>query len=62
MCADKFDKEANTEVATVESGIKDDWQGLDIGPESIKQLSIVLENAKTICWNGPAVNRIQIEH
>eukprot|EP01080_Neovahlkampfia_damariscottae_P011400 gene11400-4567_t len=54
LCADKFDKDANTEVATVESGIKDDWQGLDIGPESIKQLSKVLENAKTICWNGPA--------
>ena len=30
-----------------------DKMGLDIGPKSIKLFSQILENAKTVVWNGP---------
>ncbi|MBW1643271.1 MAG: phosphoglycerate kinase [Deltaproteobacteria bacterium] len=29
------------------------WMGLDIGQKSIKRFGLILENAKTIVWNGP---------
>ncbi len=52
VIADDFSNEANTQ--TVKSGeIPDDWQGLDIGPESVKLFSDILKDSKTILWNGP---------
>ena len=33
--------------------IPDGWQGLDIGPRTIKLYSKVLKNARTAIWNGP---------
>jgi len=29
------------------------WMGLDIGQKSIERFGLILENAKTIVWNGP---------
>ncbi len=52
VCADDFSNEANTYIADVES-IKDGWMGLDVGDETIKQFKDVIENSKTILWNGP---------
>ncbi|MEM9885936.1 MAG: phosphoglycerate kinase [Bacteroidota bacterium] len=50
--ADDFSNDANTKiVATGE--IPDGWEGLDIGPESIKTFGEVLLASKTILWNGP---------
>ena len=38
----------------VDSGeIPDGWMGLDIGPKTISYFSSVIENSKTILWNGP---------
>ena len=52
VIADDFSKDANTQ--TVKAGeIPDGWQGLDIGPETIKLFSEVLKESKTILWNGP---------
>jgi phosphoglycerate kinase len=52
IIADKFDNEANTRISLVDD-IPDDWMGLDIGPDSVKQFTEVIKNSKTILWNGP---------
>ena len=31
-----------------------DWEGVDIGPVTLKAIAAVLEGAKTVLWNGPA--------
>ena len=53
IAADKFAPDANTQPATVASGIPAGWEGLDCGPETIKQNASVFARAKTIIWNGP---------
>ena len=41
-------------VETVsEDKIPDDAMGVDIGPEAVKQFSGIIEQAKTVVWNGP---------
>jgi phosphoglycerate kinase len=52
IAADQFDNNANTRV-TRSDEIPDGWMGLDIGPETIKTFSDVIEKSKTILWNGP---------
>ena len=52
IIADKFDANANTEISNNNS-IKADWMGLDIGPQASSFFSNVIENSKTILWNGP---------
>jgi phosphoglycerate kinase len=50
--ADKFAADANTK-AVDNTNIETGWMGLDIGPKAIKAFSTVIENSKTILWNGP---------
>ncbi|MGK7396944.1 MAG: phosphoglycerate kinase [Candidatus Cyclobacteriaceae bacterium M3_2C_046] len=52
VIADKFDNDANTEVAN-NNMIKEGWMGLDIGPEATEVFSKTIEESKTILWNGP---------
>jgi phosphoglycerate kinase len=52
VIADKFDANANTEIS-MNTGIKDGWMGLDIGPQAVEVFSKVIEGSKTILWNGP---------
>lgn len=52
LAADAFDNDAKTEVADI-MNIKDDYQGLDIGPKSIELFKDVIKKSKTILWNGP---------
>ena len=54
VCADSFSPDANTQPATLESGIPDGWQGLDAGPKSIELYRAAILASKTIIWNGPA--------
>jgi phosphoglycerate kinase len=52
IAADGFSNDAKRQ--TVDSmSIPDGWEGLDIGPESIKLFSEEISKAKSIIWNGP---------
>jgi phosphoglycerate kinase len=52
VIADRFDNEAQRRVVPV-TRIPAGWRGLDIGPETVKLVSIEVRKAKTIVWNGP---------
>ncbi len=52
VIADKFDKDAATDIAT-NGMIPDEWMGLDIGPQATQVFSGVVEKSRTILWNGP---------
>lgn len=52
IAADAFDNNANTKVCDV-TAIPDGWQGLDAGPDSLKVFSQVVNESRTILWNGP---------
>lgn len=52
ITADAFANEANTKIAKT-GYIEDGWMGLDIGPDSVEAFSKVIEESKTILWNGP---------
>ena len=52
VAADGFSNEAHSlicEWANVPYG----WQGLDIGPKTVKLYSDIISRAKTVVWNGP---------
>ncbi|MCK8617500.1 phosphoglycerate kinase [Fructobacillus sp. M158] len=53
VAADAFSNDAKTEVVDAEAGIPDGYMGLDIGPKSVKLFQDVLNDAKTVVWNGP---------
>jgi phosphoglycerate kinase len=53
VIADDFSDEANVTVCNIEDGIPKGWQGLDIGPKTIKLFEEYITQAKTILWNGP---------
>lgn len=52
IIADNFAADANTDTAP-NNAIKEGWMGLDIGPDSVVAFSKVVEESKTILWNGP---------
>ena len=52
VIADKFDAEANTATKPSDE-IPEGWMGLDIGSKAIGIFSEVINNSKTILWNGP---------
>ena len=52
VCADAFAPDANSQV--VKAGeIPDGWEGLDIGPETVKLYCDAVAGAGTVIWNGP---------
>jgi phosphoglycerate kinase len=50
--ADKFDNDAGTITSAIDQ-VPDGFMGLDIGEETINRYSDIIENSKTILWNGP---------
>ncbi len=52
VIADEFSNDADSKV--VKAGeIPDGWQGLDIGPDTVKIFCDAVQDAKTVVWNGP---------
>ncbi|MEN6571799.1 MAG: phosphoglycerate kinase [Anaerolineaceae bacterium] len=52
VLGDKFDAESAAKVMPV-GPIPEGWRILDIGPETIKSYSKVIESAGMVVWNGP---------
>lgn len=51
VAAKEFKADAQWKV--FEGGMPDDYEGLDIGPKTIKLFEDELKGAKTVVWNGP---------
>jgi phosphoglycerate kinase len=52
VAADSFAADAAAQIAPYD-GVPDGWLGLDIGPETATRFAGVIDDAKTIFWNGP---------
>ena len=52
VIADKFAPDADSKVVAA-GEIPDGWQGLDIGPETVKLYCDAVADAGTVIWNGP---------
>ncbi len=52
VIADRFDADADHKVMPM-GPIPDGWRILDIGPETVRAYSKVIQGAKTVVWNGP---------
>ena len=50
--ADRFAADAKVAI-TEDQNIADGYQGLDIGPKTVEKFVDVVNNSKTIVWNGP---------
>lgn len=59
LCADAFSEDANTYITT-HNDIPEGWEGMDIGPRTIKKFVGIIKSAKTILWNGP-VGAFEVE-
>ncbi|HEX4028756.1 MAG TPA: phosphoglycerate kinase [Terracidiphilus sp.] len=54
ILADSFSPHAQTQPWDTSKHFPADWQGLDIGPQSIAAIEKIIAGAKTVVWNGPA--------
>ncbi|MFD1390433.1 phosphoglycerate kinase [Alkalibacillus flavidus] len=50
--ADDFSRDANTKVVPIDD-IPSDWEGLDIGSETVEKYADIIKDSKLIIWNGP---------
>lgn len=52
VIARSMDADAETRVVAVDS-IPEGWMALDVGPATVRAFTGVIENGKTVLWNGP---------
>jgi len=52
VAADDFSNDANTQICDI-NAIPDGWEGVDAGPKSRENFDAVVNQCKTILWNGP---------
>lgn len=53
VIADKIDKNAQVKIISVQEGVPSGWQGVDLGPQTLKEWTALLQKGETIFWNGP---------
>ena len=53
VAADDFSNDAKRQVVST-MAIPESWEGMDIGPDTIKTFAEIIKSAKTVLWNGPA--------
>lgn len=53
VIADAFKEDANTQLIRADQDTPDGWQILDIGPATVDHYAALLNEAKTVVWNGP---------
>jgi phosphoglycerate kinase len=51
-CGDAFSADCKKQIVAA-GQIPDDYQGLDIGPQTAKLFAEAIRTAKTVIWNGP---------
>ncbi|EGL83715.1 Phosphoglycerate kinase [Caldalkalibacillus thermarum TA2.A1] len=52
VVADRFAEDANTQVVAIDS-IPDDWEALDIGPQTRERYRNIILESNLVIWNGP---------
>ena len=52
MAADDFSNDAKRQVVST-MAIPDGWEGMDIGPDTIRTFCDAVKGAGTVVWNGP---------
>lgn len=52
VCGDDFSEEANTIEVDI-NNIPEGWEGMDVGPKSRVLFDKIINQSKTILWNGP---------
>ena len=52
MAADDFSNDAKRQVVST-MAIPDGWEGMDIGPDTIRTFCEAVKGAGTVVWNGP---------
>ena len=53
VIADAFKEDAQTKIISVSEGVPEGWQGMDVGPETLKEWKKTLKGGQTVFWNGP---------
>ena len=52
VIADDFSNEATSKVISV-GDVNDGWRILDIGPKTLEMFAKIIQESKTVVWNGP---------
>ena len=52
LVANEFSNDAQTQIVPA-TDIPDGWEGMDAGPESLKNWEKIILSSKTVLWNGP---------
>ncbi|RMF52340.1 MAG: phosphoglycerate kinase [Chloroflexota bacterium] len=53
VIADAFKDDANTQIVSADQDVPEGWQILDIGPLTVERYAALLDQARTVIWNGP---------